>query len=394
MNKKILSAISALCVLLTVTGCGNNAPATTTAAPAETTTAETTTTTKKTTAAEDDYEDDDEEDDASWLDDDDESGDSEKDSGEEKDSKESGSASSDAEIIANGLAEFYGYPYNFAGGTAKTLDGNIAIVSVFVTTEEFPWDFEEIADTDAYLYYLNDLNIAVNYLTEKAQEYGKSPNFIWDWSEYEDLCSYSATNLIEPIKGDKHYGLAWQHITADIDTAAILKETDAQQIIYIFVYNTPPEYEPMGEYHGPYCQVYSNEEEEKEKAIDPNSPPDPPYETIYLTMGYYDGQPQYCTPATIAHEILHAFGASDLYKDADSAIGNDYMYGISKEYIKKINDTEPLNDIMRCPESGESGNYDSITSEITDITAYYVGLTDSSETVDQWGFDKREEYSF
>ena len=70
------------------------------------------------------------------------------------------------------------HPYNFAGGTAKTLDGNIAIVSVFVNTEEFPWDFNELMETEAGQYYLNDLNIAVNYLTEKAHEYGKSPNYI------------------------------------------------------------------------------------------------------------------------------------------------------------------------------------------------------------------------
>ena len=334
MNKKLLSAVSAVCVLLAATGCGNSAPAATT--PAETTTTKAT--------------------------------------------------------MSNAWGELYGYPYNFEGGTAKTMDGNIAIVSVFVDTEEFPWDFNEIMETEAYQYYLNGLNIAVNYLTEKAQEYGKSPNFIWDWSEHEGLCSYSSTNLIEPIKGDQIFGMAWQHITTDIDTAAILEETGAEQIIYIFVYNTPPEYEPYGEYHGPYCNVYLTEEKEKE--TDPESPPDPPYETIYLTMGYFNYEPQYVTPSTIAHEILHAFGASDLYMDADSYQGNGYPYNISKEYIDYINNTEPLNDIMRCPESGEAGNYDTIESEITDITAYYVGLTDSSETVDQWGFDKRQDYSF
>lgn len=79
--------------------------------------------------------------------------------------------------------------------------------------------------------------------------------------------------------------------------------------------------------------------------------------------------------------------------DADSYQGNGYLYGISQEYLKQINETEPLNDIMRCLESGEAGNYESITSEITDITAYYVGLIDSSDTVDQWGFEKREDYS-
>ena len=381
MNKKILSAFAALCVLLAATGCGNSAPAATT--PAETTAATTKATTTEAQAEEV------EEEVGS-----DESGEgNEEDSGEEESSgeegsEESGSSGIDAEAMSNAWGELYGYPYNFEGGTAKTMDGNIAIVSVFVDTEEFPWDFNEIMETEAYQYYLNGLNIAVNYLTEKAQEYGKSPSFIWDWSEHEGLCSYSSTNLIEPIKGDQNFGMAWQHITTDIDTAAILEETGAKQIIYIFVYNTPPEYEAIGENHGPYCQAYGFSEEEKE--TDADNPPDPPYETIYLTMGYFNYQPQYVTPSTVAHEILHAFGADDLYpKDA-----NSYRYNISQEYIDYINNTEPLNDVMRCPESGEAGNYDSINSEITDITAYYVGLADSSETVDQWGFDKRQDYSF
>ena len=385
MNKKILSAFAALCVLLAATGCGNSAPAATT--PAETTAATTKATTTEAQAEEVEEEDGSEESNEG----------NEEDFGEEESSgeegsEESGSSGIDAEAMSNAWGELYGYPYNFDGGTAKTMDGNIAIVSVFVDTEEFPWDFNEIMETEAYQYYLNDLNIAVNYLTEKAQEYGKSPYFIWDWSEHEGLCSYSSTNLIEPIKGKQNYGMAWQHISTDIDTAAILQETDAEQIIYIFVYNTPPEYEPIGENHGPYCNIYGTEGEEKE--TDPESPPDPPYETIYLTMGYFNYQPQYVTPSTIAHEILHAFGASDLYMDAESYQGNGYLHNISQEYIDYINNTEPLNDIMRCPESGEAGNYDTIESEITDITAYYVGLTDSSETVDQWGFDKRQDYSF
>ena len=372
MNKRILSVFAALCVLITVTGCGSSAPAATT--PAETTTTKATTTAAEEVEEEDGSE---ESDEGNEEDPGEEEGSGEEGSGEEG-SEESGSSGSDGEAMSNAMGELYGYSYDFAGGTAKNMDGNIAIVSVFVTAEEFPWDFNEIMETEAFQYYLNDLNIAINYLTEEAQKYGKSPNFIWDWSEYEGLCSYSATDLIEPIKGKGNFGMAWQHIATEIDTAAILEETGAEQIIYIFVYNTPTDYEVVGDNKGPYCQTYAPNEGND------TDTPDPPYETIYLTMGYYDGQPQWLNPATIAHEILHAFGAPDLYK----ATGE---YGITQEYVDYINENE-LNDIMRCPETGEA-NYDGISSEITDITAYYVGLADSSETVDQWGFEPSEHAS-
>lgn len=387
MNKKILSVFAALCVLLAAAGCGNSAPAATT--PAETTTTTTTTTTAATTTAaevEENVEEEESEESDEGYEEDSEEEDNSGDEGGEEDSEESGNSGSDADAISSAWGELYGYPYSFTGGTAKTLDGNIAVVSVFVNTEEFPWDFNELMETEAYQYYLNDLYIATNYLTEKAQAYGKSPNFIWDWSEHDKLCSLSSTDLIEPIKGSRNFGMAWQHISTEIDTAAILEETGAEQIIYIFVYNTPPEYEVTGENQGPYCQTYGNDEAQSADNIDPDNPPDPPYETIFLTMGYYDGQPQYVTPSCVAHEILHAFGAEDLYsKDAGS-----YMYNISQEFIDYINNTDPLDDIMRNPETGEAGNYESINSEISEVTAYYVGLTDSSEIVEQWGFEPRQ----
>ena len=37
--------------------------------------------------------------------------------------------------------------------------------------------------------------------------------------------------------------------------------------------------------------------------------------------------------------------------------------------------------------------YDSVKNEITDITAYYVGLTDYSETVQEWGFEPSQHVS-
>ena len=47
-----------------------------------------------------------------------------------------------------------------------------------------------------------------------------------------------------------------------------------------------------------------------------------------------------------------------------------------------------LNDIMGINQDPQTGElfYDSIPNEVTDITAYYAGLTDYSETVNEWGF--------
>ena len=84
-------------------------------------------------------------------------------------------------------------------------------------------------------------------------------------------------------------------------------------------------------------------------------------------------------PSHFAHEMLHTFGVPDLYTAAD--------YGITQEYVDYAANSG-LNDIMRINQDPQTGEllYDSIPNEVTDITAYYAGLTDYSETVNEWGF--------
>ena len=82
--------------------------------------------------------------------------------------------------------------------------------------------------------------------------------------------------------------------------------------------------------------------------------------------------------------MLHTFGAPDLYKaDTTSGITQEYV-----DYAANIG----LNDIMRTTYDASTGDYhyDSIVNDITDITAYYVGLTSQSDTVDEWGFGPSE----
>ena len=85
--------------------------------------------------------------------------------------------------------------------------------------------------------------------------------------------------------------------------------------------------------------------------------------------------------------MLHTFGAPDIYW-TDIYTNYRLEYGITKDYVKQIN-KNGLNDIMRITWDPKTGKYlyHSIAQEITDITAYYVGLTDESETVKKWGFE-------
>ena len=369
MNRKILSVFIALCVLLTATGCENNAPAATT--PAETTATTTTAAETTTTAAEDDEEDeedddeedddeedddeedDDEEDDASWLDDDDESDESDDEGGYDDD--ESGSQTSGS-----------GFPYDASLGTAKELDGNIAIVSVFINSSYYPWKYEDLTNSEAYKYYGQGLRVGTEYLEKECAKYGHHPKFIWDWSEHYDLFVYADLD-IDPGNSDyvANDNTAWEYIENNIDTAAILNETDAQQMIYMFVYNTPTD-----------CAAPSVTRNYYEGMAYP-------YEICYITAGYSG---YYIWPGAVAHEILHTFGAPDLYLD--------WEYGITKEFVDYAEKIK-LNDIMRINWDADTKKvlYDRINNEITEMTAYYAGMTDYSETVEQWGFEPSQHVS-
>ena len=92
---------------------------------------------------------------------------------------------------------------------------------------------------------------------------------------------------------------------------------------------------------------------------------EPPYDFIILLTNedeeFYD--------SVIAHEFMHTLGAPDLYMASWYGMTQDlvdYMYS-SKSHDIMLNMYEPY--------------------EITDITAYYTGLTDYSETVKEWGLE-------
>ncbi len=108
---------------------------------------------------------------------------------------------------------------------------------------------------------------------------------------------------------------------------------------------------------------------------------DYPYEMCFMFM-HTDGEEE--MPASFAHEILHTFGAPDLYMADED--GNNF--GITQEYVDAL-EVSNSNDIMFTTYDAitQEPHYDKITNEFTEIDAYYVGLCDSSEVVEDWGFD-------
>lgn len=255
----------------------------------------------------------------------------------------------------------YGYPYDNHLGTAKELEGKIAVVSIFVNDATTGWNFESEADQqlDALIY--KDLEVATDYLENVSKSYGKDVEFIYDWKQYPELA-------VDLDITDIDYREVWDNfdqfnytasinIDQNVQTAKILSDVGADQIIYMMYFNTPETNTITSN------TVFCSESEFT-------------YEICFMFMNC-EGHLE--CPSHFAHEMLHTFGVPDLYTAAS--------YGITQEYVDYAANSG-LNDIMRINQDPQTGEllYDSIPNEVTDITAYYAGLTDYSETVNEWGF--------
>lgn len=246
-------------------------------------------------------------------------------------------------------------------GTCGELEGTTIVASIYLNDANTSWE-----DNDAQVIYdgLKSIEIATDWIEKSVATYGCNSKFIYDWSNNEDLY-YAGTVDVDMLDVDKSGDdldyATWQFIDDNIDSKALLQKYDADNIVYLFFINTPKSsdvtsctrnyYEDM-----PY-----------------------PYEMCYMYM-FCDGEEE--VPAAFAHEILHTFGAPDLYRE--DTYGDNY--GVSKELINEL-ERSASNDIMYTTYDAysQAAHYDKITNDFTDVDAYYVGLIDSCDFVNEWG---------
>lgn len=252
-------------------------------------------------------------------------------------------------------------PSDYALGTCGEIEGTTIIVSIFLDDINSSWgsgDSTLISDC------LDSVDIAAKWLSKSVAAYGRDATFIYDWNKYSDLCYQGAVNVDMVVVDDSADEIdfsAWQFIDETIDSKALIQKYGADNIAYLLFINTSK----------------SNEATSCTRNYYEDMPY--PYEMCYMYM-FCDGEQE--TPSAIAHELLHTFGAPDLYR-ADTYGDN---YGTTKELVRYLEESES-NDIMFTTYDAkyQTPYYDKITNDFTDVDAYYVGLIDSCDFVDEWG---------
>lgn len=230
-------------------------------------------------------------------------------------------------------------------GSAKYLEGRNLLYSLFVDTPQSTWSSEAEAET------LRNLNRAASYIEETAQEYGRETELVFDWQENENLIGRAAVDF--EIADDKDFVDRLDQeiggwVESLVNYEAMTEEYDAEGIALLVFVNNPGI---------SYAIVYDGTDNPKESVV------------------FFAGEP----PAVYAHEILHLFGAHDLYQDAE----------YSKEITDYLQEAYP-SELMRTV-TGQKGEIfkEDIVNTVSPVTAYHLGWIDEIEEIGRFPQLKR-----
>lgn len=227
-------------------------------------------------------------------------------------------------------------------GSASYLWGRNILISVFVNTPESSFTEEDKQKA------LAKVKTAVTYIEAQAQSYEIEAELVYDWSSDSNLIIEDSVEFA--VNEKSHY---WNRMdrkiaewySDEISYEDLLAEYDAQGLaIMVFVNNDGIS----------YANVYDGIDSVQESLV------------LFTGDYYRPGVPE--TAVSYAHEILHVFGAHDLYEDAEyTAEVTDY---IGQHYPREIMYTV----------SGSEGAQP-IHNTLSPITAYHLGWVDEAEEV-------------
>lgn len=237
-------------------------------------------------------------------------------------------------------------------GSAGKLSDTTLIVSIFANDIETQWDFNSKTDQETINLMYENLSIAVDWIQQQCANYQVETELIYDWLEYPDLYytfDFADMNMVRADGGG--YYTQQSYIEEYIDADELKQKHNAQNIIYILYFNTD-------ETNTVNSWSLSDQQQCDVEVINVFVRDD-------IENDYY-----FMSPAGFAHEILHCFGAYDLYYASEI---------IPQRFVNYCNSTKS-NDIMYTVTTEKE-----INQEFSRIDAYYVGLVDSCYQVYIWG---------
>jgi|GEM_PF-847898 len=248
-------------------------------------------------------------------------------------------------------------------GSALTPEGTNVVISIFASDETYRWDFENETDVATRAQTLEALSVACEWLEETLATYDCEATYVYDWSEDSSLLYEATFEDVDLTSADAYVtanNYIWVYIDNRVETLESLAERyEADNVIYILYYNTPASFEQSSNTRNYYEGMSF------------------PYEFVNI---YAQAYGIYECPAAYAHEILHTYGAPDLYAAYED------NYDISEEYVAYCAQVH-ANEIMYNVYDVDTGEprYDKVSNIMEDVTAYYIGIAEAPEEVEAWG---------
>ncbi len=243
-------------------------------------------------------------------------------------------------------------------GSATYLGGESIIVVIYLDDNSdytSPWSESDVEKANEHL------DVAVDYMVEQGELYGQDVVI-----HYQDEALHYYADIDADIEGHDEYQTNSEvnnWMIQNIDAQAIMDEYQTNSIGYLFLVNGSGI---------SFCYPYEEGDDDewfREKCY------------VYLYDLY--GEDQYENPATYAHEIMHMFGAVDLYDEFPED-------GVTRDVVEYTIEEYPMEIMYTTYTEDEGYSYGSIPNYISDITAYCLGWIDHCEEVDMFPTLARE----
>ena len=224
------------------------------------------------------------------------------------------------------------------GGTAKTLTGNCLIYNVFVNDAESEWTAKA---TESVLGMLEE---AANFLERRFEESGSDGKLS---VRFTDASNSAFLSFDEAAPTDAS-GMNWlgyafsktEHGTPNAYLKQCVKNvSDYDNVCFLFLFNKAGR-----SFATPYDSQYKDCEDYR-------------YERAQIFFSTDRSFEFFCNPSVLAHELLHLFGAVDLYEPH-----------VDTEDAAKVEELFPT-ELMRFEPT------DIFQAEISSLTAYLIGWT-------------------
>ena len=237
-------------------------------------------------------------------------------------------------------------------GSAGLLTEPTVLVSVYINDAAGGrvWTENAKAETRQYL------ATAVQWLHEQAETYGQTLNLYYDdGTANSSLCrSYTPHAAVRGGRdSDESDALLTEldAVSATLDTAALQQTYGTDRIAFLYFLPVSGASFTMVHYADDGDDYYYE------------------YSCLYRYDVYAaDGESE--SPATYAHELLHLFGAPDLYEGSSDDFVDDALIA----YVEETYPDEIMNSTYN--DDGTS-SFTSVDKTISPLTAYCLGLTDT-----------------